>query len=195
MDLQQLMQSVPITTYVMSLNPTHGEVYSIQKYVMKFESYSWWGALDTKICDEVWILLMVRCTRYKNMWWSLNPTHGEVYSIQKYVMKFESYSWWGVLDTKICDEVWILLMVRYTRYKNMWWSLNPTHGEVYSIQKYVMKFESYSWWGVLDTKICDEVCQWLATGQWFSPGTPVSFTNKTYHHDIAELLLKVSLNT
>jgi hypothetical protein len=26
--------------------------------------------------------------------------------------------------------------------------------------------------GVLDT-LCDKVCQWLATGQWFSPGTLV----------------------
>jgi hypothetical protein len=33
--------------------------------------------------------------------------------------------------------------------------------------------------GVLDTTLCDKVCQWLATGQWFSPGTPVSSTNKT----------------
>jgi hypothetical protein len=28
------------------------------------------------------------------------------------------------------------------------------------------------------------------TGQWFSPGTPVSSTNKTDHHDITEILLK-----
>ena len=32
-------------------------------------------------------------------------------------------------------------------------------------------------------------------GRWFSPRTPVSFTNKTDHHDITELLLKVALNT
>jgi hypothetical protein len=30
------------------------------------------------------------------------------------------------------------------------------------------------------------------TGLWFSP---VSSTNKTYRHDIAEILLKVALNT
>jgi hypothetical protein len=29
----------------------------------------------------------------------------------------------------------------------------------------------------------------------FSPGTPVSSTNKTYHHDITEILLKMELNT
>ena len=38
MDLQLPMQSVPITTKVVSLNPTHGEVYSIQHYVIKFVS-------------------------------------------------------------------------------------------------------------------------------------------------------------
>jgi hypothetical protein len=45
---------------------------------------------------------------------------------------------------------------------------------------------------VLDTTLCDKVCQWLAAGQWFSPGTPVSTTNKTDRHDIAEILLKVN---
>jgi hypothetical protein len=32
-------------------------------------------------------------------------------------------------------------------------------------------------------------------GQWFSPGTAVSSTNKTDCHDIIEILLKVLLNT
>jgi hypothetical protein len=31
-------------------------------------------------------------------------------------------------------------------------------------------------------KHCDKVCQWLATGRWFSPGTPVSSSNKTDRH-------------
>jgi hypothetical protein len=31
-------------------------------------------------------------------------------------------------------------------------------------------------------------------GLWFSPGTPVSPTNKTDRHDITEILLKVALN-
>ena len=50
---------------------------------------------------------------------------------------------------------------------------NPAHGEVYSIQHYV-KF---------------------VTGRWFSMGTLVSSTNKTDRHDIAEIVLKVELNT
>ena len=42
------------------------------------------------------------------------------------------------------------------------------------------------------TTLCDKVCQWLTTGQWFSP---ISSTSKTDRHDITEILLKVALNT
>ena len=51
----------------------------------------------------------------------------------------------------------------------------------------VVSSKPSSWWDVLDTTICDKVCQWLATGQWFSPGNPVSSTNKTDRHDITEI--------
>ena len=52
-----------------------------------------------------------------------------------------------------------------------------------------------AWRGVLDTTLCDQVCQWLTTGRWIYLGTPVSSTNKTDRRDIAELLLKVVFNT
>jgi hypothetical protein len=48
------------------------------------------------------------------------------------------------------------------------------------------EFESSSWWSVLDTTLCDKVCQWLATGRWL---TLVSSTNKI------EILLQVVLNS
>jgi len=51
------------------------------------------------------------------------------------------------------------------------------------------EFESRSWRGVLNTTLCDIVCQWLAVG------TPVYSTTKTDSHDIIEILLKVALNT
>jgi hypothetical protein len=57
-------------------------------------------------------------------------------------------------------------------------SLNPAHGR-----------------GVPDTALCDKVCQGLANGQWFSPGTPISTTNKTDCHEITEIFKKVVLNT
>jgi hypothetical protein len=50
-----------------------------------------------------------------------------------------------------------------------------------------------SWRGILDTTICDQVCQQLATGQWFSLDTPE--TDKTDHHDGTEIFLKVAYKT
>ena len=41
----------------------------------------------------------------------------------------------------------------------------------------------------------DKVYQLLARGRWFSPRTSASSTTKTGRHDIAEILLKVALNT
>jgi hypothetical protein len=40
--------------------------------------------------------------------------------------------------------------------------------------------------------VSDKVCQLLAHGRWFSPA---SSTTTTGRHDIAEILLKVVLNT
>jgi hypothetical protein len=45
------------------------------------------------------------------------------------------------------------------------------------------------------TTLCDNVYHWLATGRWLCQVTSVSCTNKTDRHDIAEILLKVALDT
>ena len=45
------------------------------------------------------------------------------------------------------------------------------------------------------TILCYKVCQWLATGQWFSLDPQVSSTNKTDRHHRAEILFKVALGT
>jgi hypothetical protein len=62
------------------------------------------------------------------------------------------------------------------------------HFQQYSIdngQLYHLRFAAAS----------DKVYQLLAHGRWFSPGTPASSTTKTGRHDIAEMLLKVTLST
>jgi len=41
----------------------------------------------------------------------------------------------------------------------------------------------------------EKLYQLLTFERWFSPGTPAFFTTKTGRHDIAEILLKVALNT
>ena len=49
-DLQLPMQSVPITTKVVSSNPVHGEVHLIQHYVIKVVS-------DLRhVSDYLWVL-------------------------------------------------------------------------------------------------------------------------------------------
>ena len=62
------------------------------------------------------------------------------------------------------------IIVYHIPYK---YSSNPVHDVVYSIHNYVIKFVSVS----------------------TLSGTPVSSTNKTDHHDVTVLLLKVVLNT
>ena len=50
LDLQLPVQSVPITTNIVRLNPVHGKVYSIQHYVIKFVSDLW------QVCGFLWVL-------------------------------------------------------------------------------------------------------------------------------------------
>ena len=52
-----------------------------------------------------------------------------------------------------------------------------------------------SWWGVLDTTLCDTICLWLAAVRWFYPGTTPSTINKTDLTDVTEILLKLTLDT
>ena len=69
---------------------------------------------------------------------------------------------------------------------------------IYAISAYhhwCCEFESRSGWSDKCTALCDKVCQWLATGWWFSSGLLVSSINKTDCHNITEILLKVVLNT
>ena len=68
-----------------------------------------------------------------------------------------------------------------------------TYAEISAYQHYCC--ESRSWRGVLDTTLCDKICQRHAVGRWVSSKTSVSSTNKTDIHDIAEMLLKLALST
>jgi hypothetical protein len=65
----------------------------------------------------------------------------------------------------------------------------------------IKQYDNYQTCGSTDTQFInskyysDKVYQLLAHGRWFSSGTPASSTTKTGRHDIAEILLKVTLNT
>jgi len=73
------------------------------------------------------------------------------------------------------------------------WIYNYLYNKCLSPLKFLVRIPLRR--GVLDTTLCYKVCQWLATGRWFSLDTPVSSTNKTDLHDITKILLKAALNT
>jgi hypothetical protein len=54
----------------------------------------------------------------------------------------------------------------------------------------------YVAWYIFPKSSSDDttVCQWLMAGRWFSPSIPVPSTNKSDHHDITVILLKVALS-
>jgi hypothetical protein len=65
----------------------------------------------------------------------------------------------------------------------------------HSLKGYRTSFVNYKKGWTQLAAASDNVYQLLAQGRWFSPGTPASSTTKTGRHDIAEILLKVALNT
>ena len=71
-----------------------------------------------------------------------------------------------------------------------------THTSLSTIRRgFTPSFVNYKKGCTRLTAAIDKAYQLLAHGRWFSPGTPASFTIKTGRHDIAEILLKVALNT
>jgi hypothetical protein len=72
-----------------------------------------------------------------------------------------------------------------------------THTSLSSIRReFIPGFVNYQKRCTRLTAASDKVYQLLAHGWWFSRGTPASSTTKTGRHDdIAEILLKVALNT
>ena len=71
-----------------------------------------------------------------------------------------------------------------------------THTNLSPIRRgFALGFVNYKKGCTLLATASDKVYQLLAHGRWFSPGTPASSTTKTGRHDIAEILLKVALNT
>jgi len=71
-----------------------------------------------------------------------------------------------------------------------------THASLSPIRRgFAPGFVNYNKGGTRLAAASDKVYQLLAHGRWFSPDTPASSTTKGGRHDIAEILLKVALNT
>jgi hypothetical protein len=89
---------------------------------------------------------------------------------------YSEHTWWRLFWAYLVKVILSIPGEGY--FEHTWWRL---------FQKHVVrtKFDIYYYL----------VCQWLVARRCFSPGTPVSSTNKTDRHDITEILLKVVLNT
>jgi hypothetical protein len=92
------------------------------------------------------------------------------------------FSWQNILSFPQCDSI-----------PHHWYTVSPMCLAIWKTIQSIIGMVWFDLWCY--TTLCDKVCQSLATGRWFSTGTPVSSTNKTDRHDITELLLKMTLST
>ena len=75
-----------------------------------------------------------------------------------------------IIDLQSCMVLFVqLILILLGLMCHVWLILQFVFWCIYSLL-----FESHSLQGILDTTSCDQVCQWLATGRWFSTGLPVS---------------------
>ena len=76
------------------------------------------------------------------------------------------------------------------------WDYLTTHTSLSPIRQWFAPgFVNCKTWCTQFAATSDKVYQLLVHGRWFSLGTPASSATKTGRHDIAEILLKVALNT
>jgi hypothetical protein len=95
-------------------------------------------------------------------WWKLNHIIGSIGSDGGNQTEFFNFRWRDCFDRMVAT-----------------YAISAYH-------HWHCEFEFCSWWGVLDTALCDEICKWLVAG------TPPI---KTDYHDITEILFKVALHT
>jgi hypothetical protein len=139
----------------------------------------------TKWCLSPEILFVFSSQRFRHFQWrcSRKNRYSQLTNqIQTLATDIQHRLNKGVLMVVIVWYLDLQLPVQSEPITTKFVSSKPAHDEVYSIQFYVQQ--------------CTKVCQWLTADRCFFPSTPVSSTNKTDRHDIAELLLKVVfLNT
>ena len=130
-----------------------------------------------------------------------------IFSISQFVAT-DNITWWGQrTNLQITDKLWLInLMVEESMDSYNKWTHGTLHlGNIKNCDRYQSVNWGPSWQWLCGrwiynylckqclsplmrvrisirarcTTSCDKVCQSLATGRWFSPGTPVSSTNKS----------------
>jgi hypothetical protein len=150
------------------VNTFHCAIY-IYKYVLFLKYF---GMISISIFD---IFEIEKCTIvqevYKNIKWLSVYFHDPLIVIYRYMNGARVAQWVRSLD-----------LTAHT-------SISPIR------RGFAPSFVNYKKGCTRLTAASDKVYQLLAQSRWFSPGTPASSTTKTGCHDIAEILLKVALNT
>ena len=137
-------------------------------------------------CDPFTINLTSNANRDINvcLWWTIYnwklSINCLVYCISVYFKCMKS--WLLIASRKISKDIFMYADMIF----GFLWLARDRHGRMKLSVRISIRARC--------TTICDNVCQWLATGRWSSPGSPVSSTNKTDSHNIIEILLKVALN-
>ena len=126
-------------------------------------------------CDSVWyklVLVMLVTLSRSILWWRSFQKLVVHTNIDIYVFIVNI----GMTDTKSFSPLFINVL-HFNLLINHW-TIEIFAGMICKLLHFVFKFIPHFFPNSeLDTTLCDKVCQWLATGRWCSPSTPVSSTN------------------
>ena len=177
--------------------PSRNKIVTTVVYVMlilcrECQSCLWWGVLDTTLCNKVcqWLAAGQRYSGFLHQEsWLPQYSWNIVKSGVKYPNPWNFFSYSFKLITR---KLWYAPLY----IKGLAW---PWSYGMYNQCLLLSPLRLWVWHplrqGVLDTTLCDKVCQLLATGWWFILDTSVSSTKRPDSLDIAKILLKVVIIT
>ena len=97
---------------------------------------------------------------------------------------------WGLTNTTMLQKQ-LVFIFRYIYGRDRMVVRSIIAYEISIYNHFTLRVRFPSWWGVLDTPLCNKFFHWLSSGQWFSLDTQVFSTNKTDHHNITSILSKL----
>ena len=149
---------------------------------------------DFRNIFHAWFTFLHRLSSDYSVWW--------IYSLNSY-FEYSVVLQWSYSNHALFACVFLvvfLLCLLSTRARVAQWfrwsDYLTTHTSLSPIRRgFAPDFVNYKKGCTRLAAASDKVYQLLDHGRWFSPGTPASSTTKTGRHNIAEILLKVALNT
>jgi hypothetical protein len=112
-----------------------------------------WGAYNKQVSGHVYVYLSVDFAflRFFDL----------IFSLIRLVVFFLSIS--SAISLSVTGPTW--------SWSYCSWIYNYSSNQC--LTPLTLEFEPRSWRGVIDTTLCNTVCQWVAAGLWISPCTPL----------------------